>query len=132
MSLAAFDKRVGYYDGNQKSMAVLGSDEDIDMEDVAAGDEEDEYFPQESQVPSDDIYVMPPPGQCSGDYEFDFDRPLQLASPQHRPEGCLHVYPLIFYSSACTDVDEEVVFEEEDTAQCTLHGEQGVDQQNGV
>jgi hypothetical protein len=97
MSLAAFDKQVGYYDGNQKSMAALGSDEDIDMEDVAAGDEEDEYFPQESQVPSDDIYVTPPQGQHSGDYEFDFDQPLQLASPQHRPEGCLRVYPLIFY-----------------------------------
>jgi hypothetical protein len=104
MSLAAFDMRVGYYDGNQKSMAALGGDKDIDMEDVvagdeeevAAGDEEDEHFPQESQVPSDDFYEMPPPGQRGGEYDFDFDRPLQLASPLHRP-GCLRVYPLIFY-----------------------------------
>lgn len=104
--------RVGYYDGNQKSMAALGGDEDIDMEDVvagdeeevaagdeeevAAGDEEDEHFPQESQVPSDDFYEMQPPGQRGGEYDFDFDRPLQLASPPHRP-GCLRVYPLIFY-----------------------------------
>jgi hypothetical protein len=38
-------------------MAALDGDKEINMEDVAASNKEDEHFPQESQVPSYDIYI---------------------------------------------------------------------------
>jgi hypothetical protein len=79
-------------EGNNWDDEEPRDDRDVDManpEDVAAHDEED-YFPQESQLPSDDMYASPPPRQHSRKYIFDGsdDQPEQMESPQLRPEGC--------------------------------------------
>jgi hypothetical protein len=80
-------------DSNDDPMVGDGDANMVDAEDMAVDNEEDEYFPQESQLPSDDIYATPPQSRRlyrKYVHESDYDdQPQQPKSPQLRPEGCI-------------------------------------------
>jgi hypothetical protein len=55
-SAAAFETQANLNEGWNDDLMSASGDKDVNAEDMAVDRDEDEYFPQESQLPSDDIY----------------------------------------------------------------------------
>jgi hypothetical protein len=101
-SAAAFETQANLNEAWNDDLMSASGDKDVNVEDMAVDHDEDEYFPQESQLPSDDIYGTPPPPprrRIHRKYVGSDDQPQQLESPQLRPEGYYSILLIDFLLS---------------------------------